>query len=132
MEQMKQLRKRVNEYVADKAELGPLEKKVDSNNTAIKQLMELLGKDEIEADNGLRVVYGVSKTETLDEEKLLVMLKDLVPDTPCIKTKEYIDMDILESEIYHGRVSDDVMCALDACRETKEKVTLNIRKPKKG
>ena len=47
-------------------------------------------------------------------------------------TKEYIDMDILEQEIYHGRLSQDALVAMDSCREVKEIQKLDIRKAKKG
>lgn len=120
------------EYVADKAEESKLKKRLESNNTSIKQLMELLNKDEVELEDGSRVVYGVTKRETLDEDKLIKLLKKYAPDTQCIKTKEYIDMDVLENEIYKGDLSDDAMTVMDSCRNVKEIPTLNIRKAKKG
>lgn len=94
--------------------------------------MEVLGKEDIELDDGSRVVYSITKRESLDEDKLLVQLKKYAPDTQCIKTKEYIDMDVLENELYHDKLSSEALAAMDTCRNVKEIPTLNIRKAKKG
>lgn len=122
------LKNNVAQYVQFKSELDPLEKKCKSLNTNIKQLMELLKVEEVPLPNGSGVRYSVSKRESLDEEKLIKQLKQFAPDTQCIKTKEYIDMDILENEIYHGKLSDDAMCAMDSCRSTKLIPKLDIIK----
>ena len=120
------------EYVADKAEESKLKKRLESNNSEIKELMRFFGQDEVELDDGTRVVYSVTQKTSLDEEKLLIQLKKYAPDTECIKTKEYIDMDILENEIYHEKLSAEALSAMDSCRNVKEVPTLNIRKAKKG
>lgn len=120
------------EYVADKAEESKLKKRLESNNSEIKELMQFFGQDEVELDDGTRVVYSVTQKTSLDEEKLLIQLKKYAPDTKCIKTKEYIDMDILENEIYHEKLSAEALSAMDSCRNVKEVPTLNIRKAKKG
>lgn len=132
MTELEQLKACAAEYVADKAEESKLKKRLDSNNASIKQLMELLQMDNVELDDGSKVHYGVTKKETLDEEKLLAQLKKYAPDTQCIKTKEYIDMDILENEIYHEKLSAEALAAMDTCRNVKETPTLTIKKAKKG
>ena len=118
-------------YSKLKAEMDPLKKKCESLNTTIKGEMELLQMYDVPLPDGGIVKYSVSTRESLNEEKLLTQLKHFAPDTNCIKTKEYIDMDILESEIYHGKLSEDALTALDACREVKEIPKLTIEKPKK-
>ena len=120
------------EYIADKAEESKLKKRIESNNTSIKQLMELLNKEEIELEDGAKVVYSVTQQETLNEDLLIKQLKQFAPDTQCIKTKEYVDMDILESEIYKGDLSDEALQAMDKCRGVKEIPKLTIKKAKKG
>ena len=132
MTDLERLKQCATEYVADKAEESRLKKRLESNNTSIKQLMEVLGKEDIELDDGSRVVYSLTKRESLDEDKLLVQLKKYAPDTQCIKTKEYIDMDVLENELYHEKLSQEALAAMDTCRNVKEIPTLNIRKAKKG
>ena len=131
-EQLDRLKQCATEYVADKAEESKLKKRIESNNTSIKQLMELLKKEEVELDDGSKVVYSVTKREVLDEELLIKKLKQFAPDTQCIKQKEYVDMDILESEIYKGDLSNEALSAMDECRNVKEVPTLNIKKAKKG
>ena len=120
------------EYVADKAEESKLKKRIESNNASIKALLELLGTDEVELPDGTRVVCSITKRESLNEEKAIAQLKMYAPDTNAIQTKEYIDMDILEGEIYRGILSDEALKAMDTCRNVKEIPTLTIRKAKKG
>lgn len=132
MTELEQLKQCATEYVADKAEESKLKKRLESNNTSIKQLMELLKMEDVELDDGAKVHYGVTTKESLDEEKLLTQLKKYAPDTQCIKTKEYIDMDVLESEIYHDKLSAEAMAAMDTCRNVKLVPTLTIKKAKKG
>lgn len=119
------------EYAADKAIEGALKKRLDSNNKTIKALMELLKQDKVTTKDGDEVCYSVRTKEDLDEEALIKVLHKLAPETNCIKTKEYIDMDILESEIYHGLLSDETLKEMDKCKSVKEIPTLTIKKAKK-
>lgn len=118
------------EYVSVKAEADKYKKLSDNLNDNIKRGMELLGKEEVELADGSRVCYGITKRESIDEEKLIAQLHKYAPDTQCIKTKEYIDMEVLENELYKGDFSQDAMTAMDKCRIIKEIPTLNIRKSK--
>lgn len=127
-----ELKQLANEYVSTKKEFDTLKKKTDSLNQSLKLNMEISNLDDIELDDGSKVCLGITKRESLDEDKLLLQLKKFAPDTQCIKTKEYIDMDILESEIYHEKLSAEAMGALDTCRNVKEISTLTIKKAKKG
>lgn len=119
-------------YVYHKAELDLLKKKVDKINADIKEAMEKAKISEIETESGAVVKYGITRKESMDEDMLLIKLKQFVPDTPCIKTKEYVDMDTLESEIYHGSFSEDALNAMDKCKSVKLTPTLTISKAKKG
>lgn len=129
---MLELKERAAEYASDKAVEAVLKKKIENNNNSIKTLFEMLGEDAITLDNGVTVCYGITHKESLDEEKLISVLKVNAPDTECIKTKEYIDTDVLENEIYHEKFSDETMKAMDDCRIVKEIPTLTIKKAKKG
>ena len=126
-----ELKEKAAQYVQYKNEITPIEKKCKSLNTSIKNLMEVLKVDDVALDDGSSLKYTISKSESLDEEKLIKQLKHFAPFTRCIRTKEYIDMEILESEIYHGELSDDALCAMDSCRKVKEIVKLEIKKGKK-
>ena len=132
MTDLEKLKQCAAEYVTDKAEESKLKKRIEANNTSIKALMELLALDDVELDDGSKVCYGITKRESLDEEKLISLLHKYAPDTQCIKTKQYIDMDVLESEIYHDKLSDEAIAAMDGCRNVKEIPTLTIKKAKKG
>lgn len=127
-----ELVKRASDYAYNKGIESGLKKKIESDNTTVKALMELLGTDEVKTDSGATVCYSITKRESLDEEKLIAQLHKYAPNTTCIKTKEYIDMDALENEIYHDKLSDEAMQALDSCRIVKEIPTLTIKKAKKG
>lgn len=119
------------EYVEAKSQEAKIKKKVESANSAIKQFMKKLKIPECTLDDGTVLQYSIQNRESLDEDKLLIQLKHFAPDTQCIKTKEYVDMDVLESEIYHGKLSDDAMVAMDSCRIVKEIERLDIKKAKK-
>ena len=119
------------EYVEQKAILDPLKKRVDSINSNIKLAMQALETDCVELEDGSKVVYSVSTSNDFNEEKLLAVLNKFAPDTQCIKTKEYIDTDILESELYHERFSNETLEKMDECRVVKEIPKLTIKKAKK-
>ena len=120
------------EYVEGKAELDKLKKRVDSINAQIKTEMENAKLNEVATESGAIVHYGKTRKESFDEDMLLIKLKQLMPDTDCIKTKEYVDMDILEGEIYHGLVPKDALIAMDKCKTVKLTPTLTISNKKKG
>lgn len=120
------------EYVDGKEEMARLKKRVDSINAQIKTAMEEGKLNEIETESGAVVHYGKTRKEDFDEGMLLIKLKQLMPDTDCIKTKEYVDMDILEGEIYHGLVPKDALMAMDKCKTVKLTPTLTISNKKKG
>ena len=52
-------------------------------------------------------------------------------DLDIIKSKEYVDMDALESAIYKGLIPTDVLMKMDSCRETTDICTLRVTKAKK-
>ena len=120
------------DYIADKAEEAKIKKRLESNNASLKQLMETLKCDYVELDDGSKVVYSITKRESIDEEKLIDTLQKFAPNTKCIKTKEYVDMDVLESELYHNTLPEKAVSAMDDCRVIKETPTLTIRKARKG
>lgn len=129
---MLELKERATDYANDKSVEAILKKKIENNNVSIKALFEMLGEDAITLDSGVELHYGITRKESLDEDLLLLRLKEYAPDTKCIKTKEYIDMEVLENEIYHEKLSDQAMNALNDCRVVKEIPTLTIKKAKKG
>lgn len=127
-----ELKQLAQEYVSSKAELDKIKKRVESINSEIKTAMENAKLNEVETESGAIVKYGVTRKESMNEDMLLIKLKQTAPDTTCIKTKEYVDMDALESEIYHGNLSKEALQALEKCKSVKLTPTLTISKAKKG
>lgn len=110
-----------NKQLADK-----YKKSAEEYNKEIKQLMSTINKDEFETDSGLIAKISVQKRESFIEEALLQKIKELkVPG--IIKTKEYVDMDLLEDAIYNEKLDAS---ELTTCRKIQEVVTLKVSKKK--
>ena len=116
-------------------QLKELKNQHDKDKESLKTELEWRDEKDWTA-NGYTVQRIVSERETLDEEKLLPILKDNwvklhgSMECPYIKTKEYIDMDALESAIYEAKLSPDVLKEMDTCRQTTTVVTLKCKKAK--
>lgn len=129
-------RKRINNldtliptYAKNKAMLDDYKKICDDEN---KQIKELMDEGSYET-SGWKATKSIQHRETMNEDKLLDILKQY--PTACyeqglIKTKEYVDMDVLESMIYKGVIDKNVLLEIDKCRESKEVVTLKVTKVK--
>ena len=119
-------------YVEGKEQLDKLKKRIDKINLELKSAMESEKLDKVTTDTGAVVKCGITRKESFNEDMLISTLKRLSPDTECIKTKEYVDMDILEGEIYHGFISKNTLEEMDKCKAVKLIPTLTISKAKKG
>ena len=117
-------------YAENKAILDDYKKICDKEN---KQIKELMTDDTYEA-GGYKATKSVQVRESMNEDKLLDMLKDVGGsyENGLIKTKEYVDMDVLESMLYKGKIPKDILMQIDKCRESKEVVTLRISKIKEN
>ena len=117
----------IPQYAENKGLLDDYKKICDEENKQIKELMEE-GSYEV---GGWKATKSVTTRDSMNEEKLLdVLKKSGFTQTSIIKTKEYVDMDELESAIYNGLIEKDVLMKIDKCRESKEVVTLRISKVK--
>lgn len=122
-------------YGTNNAELTTLKKVCDTEKADIKSEMAKMGINSYSA-GGYKVSYSVSQRESIDENKMLAVLKrDWVNrygsiDCPYIKTREYVDMDILESVMYANELPKSVMLELDSCIDRTEVVTLKCTKDK--
>lgn len=133
------LKELVESYGMNKKENDDLKKIVDNQNKEIKSLMESNNLKKFESDN-YKVSYSVSTRDTIDEELLLSEAKTFTiadgidlksaQEVGLIKTKEYVDMDVLESLMYKGGISEEDLMKIDKCRETKEVITLRVSKKK--
>lgn len=113
-------------FYNDKQKLDNYKKSTEEYNKEIKKLMNQLNKTEFETDNGLVAKITVQNRESFNEDKLINTLRKLGITAP-IKTKEYVDMDELENEIYNGQLDAS---ELTSCKVSKEVVTLKVSERK--
>lgn len=118
----------IPQYAENKSMLDDYKKICDSEN---KQIKELMDEGSYEA-GGYKATKLVSVRETMNEDKLLDILQNISGsyENGLIKTKEYVDMDVLESMLYKGLIDKEVLMEIDKCRESKEVITLRISKVK--
>lgn len=131
----KQLADLITAYGINKDELDGIKKICDKQNSKIKEIMSTEKISEFETDDYIAKYY-VQNRESMDEERLVeVFLKaneKKFRELGILKTRDYVDSDALESAIYHGKISKDLMLKIGECKESKEVPTLKISKVKKG
>lgn len=118
----------IESYYGNKLELDSYKKLCDTENEQIKQKMSEKEIDTYEA-NDLTAKITIQHRVNFNEEKLLEVVKSAGLND-LVKTKEYVDMDALESAIYNDRISVDVLTKLNNCKETKDIQTLKITRKK--
>lgn len=126
---MNNLEELVVRYALNKNELDSYKKICDKENAEIKARMAELDMDEVIAGDYVAKLT-IQKRESMDEDMLLEILRNN-NYTNVIRTKEYVDMDLLEREIYNGNVDKDTLVAMQKCKSVKEVPTLKIVKAKK-
>lgn len=124
---IKDLERMVSNYYMNKQDLDSYTELCDEENKEIKKVMGEL-KLDIHEFGDYKVTRTVSKRETINEDVLLDIVRS--HSIPVIKTKEYVDMDALESLIYNNQVPNDVLLQMDKARNCKEVVTLKVTKKK--
>lgn len=108
-------------------ELVKKHKKVaDKANKEIKEIMAEQGITEF-ATNGLVATVSVSERVDLMEDVLIEKIKEL-GIKGIIKTKEYVDMDALETALYNGLINPAMLAQ---AQTKKEVVTLRVKREKK-
>ena len=108
-------------------ELVKKHKKIaDKANKEIKEIMEEQGITEF-ATNGLVATVSISERVDLMEDILIEKIKEL-GIKGIIKTKEYVDMDALETALYNGLINPAMLAQ---AQTKKEVVTLRVRQEKK-
>lgn len=127
---MNNLEQLIDAYALNKNELDSYKKICDAENAEIKALMTELELDKASTED-YTATLSIQHRETMDEDKLLEVLRDAGYADIVIRTKEYVDMDLLEAAIYHGRIDKETLFAMQRCKEVKEVQTLKISKRKK-
>lgn len=115
-------------YALNKSELDSYTKICKEENEQIKTALEELGENEYSA-GGYTAKRVVVTKESMNEAKLLEVLRQNGIEAP-IKTKEYVDMNVLEAYLYNNEPSVDFARQLESCRTTTETVQLRLSKTK--
>lgn len=118
----------IPQYAMNKNELDSYTKICKAENEQIKTALEELGENEYSA-GGYTVKRIVATKESMNEAKLLEVLRQNGIEAP-IKTKEYVDMNVLEAYLYNNEPSVDLARQLESCRTTTETVQLRLSKTK--
>ena len=120
----------IPQFFEHKQELDKYKKICKGENTEIKREME---RQKITECNvcGLTAKYIVKKRETFDEGKLIALLKSKGYEN-LIKTKEYVDMDELESVLYHSAIDTETIMEMDKCKNVIETIELRVTKKKEA
>ena len=108
-------------YEKSKSIMDFYKKETDESGKKIKALMISEGLETFAVGN-LKATVKISERTDFDEEALIAKLKELKV-RGIIKKKEYVDMDALESAIYHEKVN---AIELASCQIKKEVVTLRL------
>jgi hypothetical protein len=66
----------------------------------------------------------------MKDSKVLVDSDATVYEIGLIKTREYVDYDVLEKLLYNQKITPYGLKKIEDCREVKEVVTLRITKSK--
>ena len=119
----KLLNKLVPEFYENKETMENYKKVVDKQNKEIKDLMGDMYSYETD---GYRAVVSTSSRVSMDEAKLLQIIKKHNID--CVRTKEYVDMDMLENMLYHNEIPANVVKLISECKDEKEVKTLRVSK----
>lgn len=127
---MNKLEELIDAYALNKNELESYKKICDSENAEIKSIMNELELSKANTDDYIATL-STQKRETMDEDMLLDVLRESGYADIVIRTKEYVDMDLLEDAIYHEKIDTETLLKMQNCKQVKEVQTLKITKRKK-
>jgi len=119
------LKEIVPKFFKNKKSMDDLKKTVDEANAKIKQIMSEEQLEKIDIDNYSVVCSKTVKSNFIDD-MLIDKLKNLKAGY-LIKTKEYVDTELLETAIYNGKINpEDIM----DCQTTTETLRLTVKEKK--
>ena len=119
----------VSQYVEVKLIYDEAKKKEAELNKQIKAIMSEKGLNEVQWNDTV-IQYSERTSDVYDEEAMLGYMHKHKAFAPCIKTKEYMDADVLEDLMYKGEISKNLQAGLDEFRTTKITQVLKIKKGK--
>lgn len=125
-EDIEQLETAIKSYYEYNTEYNSIKKDKDVFNTLIKEILKKNNLTKFSTEEGLNASLTITNKPVYNELGLIEYLKQFnIPD--LIKTKEYIDMDVLEDCIYHGQID---AANLAPYKEDKLTETLRVSKSK--
>lgn len=119
----------VDAFAEVKAKFEAVKKDVDDRGKEIKQIMQDENLDSFDTGSNT-AKFTLQRRETMDESKVIAILQKRGFDAKIVKLKPYVDMDALESAIYHDELPKEVQDELSACVIVKEIPTLKVTKNK--
>lgn len=118
----------IQRYALNKQELDSYKKLVENDNKTIKDIMLKEGK-KVAVSGDFEASCTISNRVSVDEEKLLDVIK-ASGFTNLIRTKEYVDSDLLENAVYHGEIDKATLEKIAECNKSTEVVTLKVKRLK--
>lgn len=100
-DQKKQLDELSSEYKEICDQFTALDTKKKALNSVLKTMLETFGVSKYVSADNISVTMSVKPNVSFDENKLLNYCKSLNIDG-LVKTKEYVDMTVLEESIYRN------------------------------
>lgn len=97
----------INQYFEEDCKKKALEKELKSKNAFIKSTLSKMGEDLYETDK-CKATISYQNRVSMDEEKVIEIIKENISAASrkgVIKTKEYVDYEVLESLIYNGVIA---------------------------
>lgn len=118
------------EFGTNKTASDNLKKVADGQKNEIKKIM-LADKLTTASAGGYKVTLSTYQDQSMDEDKLIEVLKKHSMVKGIIKTKEYVDMDALEQVLYNADLDNEVLLDIDSCRKSKDITKLILSRVKK-
>lgn len=121
-----QLNRAINTYFEKNQEYQSASDTRKIYNENVKELLEEYGLTKFVTDEGIKASLTTSNKPTFNEEELIPFLKKFDIEG-LIKTKEYVDMSVLEDAIYHNQIN---AATLSSFKEDHISTRLTVTKPK--
>jgi len=136
LQKEKELEALIEIFGAQDAEFKKKKKELEDVKTKIKDLMSELELSDISSTN-YKANYIVQHKQNVDEDGMLGILEEdwlsknhSLQDCAYIKTKNYVDMDVLENYLYNKEIDDKVVEELNKCITNTEVIVLKVAKLK--
>lgn len=126
----------LNECILDYIDIDEQIKSLTKQKEILKnKLCAYMDEERVDkvTANTYSISRSVSHRTTVDEGKMVSIVKSWGSGVSgLIKTREYVDTDVLEDVAYKGLITPTELKQLDSCRKVTEVTTLRTSKRKGG